>query len=473
MFLCIFSVTTSRNGDDLLRHKSRSRSVGGSPLESPRTSKIVSQGNLVTQGNRCQRQRSLRRSEDEVKKSRSQSVAYELSQDLQEKQVEMLERKYGGSIRSRRAAKTIQRAFRQYCMNRNFEKLRIAVGERRLSKRLSELGRSNTIWTDRISADVHYNSSMGATLVQSNGDIQRHTDSHQSVGNRHISNNNYEGVTYREHPRMKPQMSLDPNLKLDQHRAKLSRKDRKRLERCTEVMDQPDVPQEEKPQITDETNNNRNSCPEMNDSSNSESPQNSVDLHSFHFETLLESKETDILTDSFQGNSAIHTVHSEPVLHQDLASNLGISQKPSTSSLYSNTSTDTYDSAKSRSASYENFRTNYSDSGSLGSQGDIQIKVEQLSPDGIRTHEQKQMADQTLKYYMNQEVKLRSKNEGSAKKPPLVPARAPEASPIWKRKSATVNGGPVTPTPKTLEPKRMSNISETSEADSLDGRCSS
>ncbi|XP_069141703.1 IQ motif and SEC7 domain-containing protein 1-like isoform X2 [Argopecten irradians] len=467
------SVTTSRNGDDLLRQKSRSRSVGGSPLESPRTSKLVNQGGNITQGNRCQRQRSLRRTEDEVKKSRSQSVAYELSQDLQEKQVEMLERKYGGSIRSRRAAKTIQRAFRQYCMNRNFEKLRIAVGERRLSKRLSELGRSNTIWTDRISADSHYSTSMGATLIQSNGDIQRHSETNQEMGGKYISG--YDGTNYREHPRMKPQMSLDPNIKLDQNRVKLPRKDRKRLERCTEVVDQPDIPVEEKSHLNDETNNNRNSYPEMNDSSNSESPQNSVDLHSFHFETLLESKETDILVDSFQSDGAIHSVHSEPMLHPDLSSNLGISQKPSTSSLYSNTSTDTYDSAKSRSASYENFRTNYSDSGSLGSQGDIQIKVEQLSPDGIRTQEQKQMADQTLKYYMNQEVKMRGKNEGSAKKPPLVPARAPEASPIWKRKS-TANGGPgsvTTPTQKTLEPKRMSNISEMSEADSLDGRCSS
>ncbi|XP_021370239.1 IQ motif and SEC7 domain-containing protein 1-like isoform X4 [Mizuhopecten yessoensis] len=466
------SVTTSRNGDDLLRQKSRSRSVGGSPLESPRTSKLVNQGGNITQGNRCQRQRSLRRTEDEVKKSRSQSVAYELSQDLQEKQVEMLERKYGGSIRSRRAAKTIQRAFRQYCMNRNFEKLRIAVGERRLSKRLSELGRSNTIWTDRISADSHYNSSMGATLIQNNGDIQRHTDTNQEPGGKYISN--YDATGYREHQKMKHQMSLDPNMKFDPNRVKLPRKDRKRLERCTEVLDQPDIPQEEKSHLKDETNNNRNSYPEMNDSSNSESPQNSVDLHSFHFETLLEGKETDILVDSFQSDGAIHSVHSEPMLHPDLASNLGISQKPSTSSLYSNTSTDTYDSAKSRSASYENFRTNYSDSGSLGSQGDIQIKVEQLSPDGIRTQEQKQMADQTLKYYMNQEVKMRGKNEGSAKKPPVVPARAPEASPIWKRKCAT-NGGPgaVTPPQKTLEPKRMSNISEMSEADSLDGRCSS
>lgn len=65
----------------------------------------------------------------------------------------MLERKYGGSIRSRRAARTIQRAFRQYCMNKNFQKLRHSYGERRLSKRLSELGRSNTVWTDRLSAD--------------------------------------------------------------------------------------------------------------------------------------------------------------------------------------------------------------------------------------------------------------------------------------------------------------------------------
>ena len=455
---CPFSVTAARTGDELLRQKSRSRSVGGSPLESPRTSKLVDrQASISSQGQRCQRQRSLRRSEDEVKRSRSQSVAYELSQDLQEKQTEMLERKYGGSMRSRRAAKTIQRAFRQYCMNRNFEKLRIAVGERRLSKRLSDLGRSNTVWTDRIS-DSHYN--MGATVIQSNGDVKNHNDLTQNM-------------RLADHATIRHQMSLDPTTEFH-GRSSLSKRDRKRLERHKEVSDDSELPPPPpEGQVNDETNNNRNSYPEMNSSGVSEAPvsaENSVDLHSYHCETLLECKDSSDLMDSFQSDIVIHS----DIGHAELSTNL--SQKPSTSSLYSNTSTDTFDSAKSQS--YENFRTtNGSDSGgSLGSLGEVQIRVAQSAPDGMRTPEQAQMAEQTHKYFMNQEVKMRTKPSGdnSAKKPP-VPVRATDASPIWKRKSQTANGGPqlAMATIKIQEPKRMSNISETSEPDSIDGPCSS
>lgn len=51
-------------------------------------------------------------------------------------QVEMLERKYGGSFVSRRAAKTIQTAFRQYRMNKNFERLRSSASESRMTRRI-------------------------------------------------------------------------------------------------------------------------------------------------------------------------------------------------------------------------------------------------------------------------------------------------------------------------------------------------
>ena len=51
-------------------------------------------------------------------------------------QVEMLERKYGGSFLSRRAARTIQTAFRQYRMNKNFERLRSSASESRMSRRI-------------------------------------------------------------------------------------------------------------------------------------------------------------------------------------------------------------------------------------------------------------------------------------------------------------------------------------------------
>lgn len=48
---------------------------------------------------------------------------YELSQDLHDKQIEILERKYGGSLRCRRAATIIQRAYRQYKLKENFRHL--------------------------------------------------------------------------------------------------------------------------------------------------------------------------------------------------------------------------------------------------------------------------------------------------------------------------------------------------------------
>lgn len=74
--------------------------------------------------------------EDAIKRSRSLSESYELSSDLQDKQVEMLERKYGGRLVTRHAARTIQTAFRQYQMNKNFERLRSCMSENRMSRRI-------------------------------------------------------------------------------------------------------------------------------------------------------------------------------------------------------------------------------------------------------------------------------------------------------------------------------------------------
>lgn len=52
------------------------------------------------------------------------NISYELSQDLQEKKIELLERKYGGSVRAQRAALTIQRAFRRYMLDKKFASIR-------------------------------------------------------------------------------------------------------------------------------------------------------------------------------------------------------------------------------------------------------------------------------------------------------------------------------------------------------------
>ncbi|KAJ8384182.1 hypothetical protein AAFF_G00208000 [Aldrovandia affinis] len=72
--------------------------------------------------------------EEAIKRSHSLSESYELSTELQDKQVEMLERKYGGRFVTRNAACTIQTAFRQYQMNKNFERLRSCMSESRMRR---------------------------------------------------------------------------------------------------------------------------------------------------------------------------------------------------------------------------------------------------------------------------------------------------------------------------------------------------
>uniref|UniRef100_A0A4W5LT85 IQ motif and Sec7 domain ArfGEF 2a n=1 Tax=Hucho hucho TaxID=62062 RepID=A0A4W5LT85_9TELE len=79
----------------------------------------------------------LRKQEEEDnRRCKALSDSYELSTDLQDKKVEMLERKYGGYLLSRRAARTIQTAFRQYRMNQNFEQLRSSASESRMTRRI-------------------------------------------------------------------------------------------------------------------------------------------------------------------------------------------------------------------------------------------------------------------------------------------------------------------------------------------------
>jgi len=64
---------------------------------------------------------------------------YELSQDLQDKRIEMLERKYGGA-KARMAALTIQRAFRRYTLLKKFAAITAMAkaSEKRLSRRLQK-----------------------------------------------------------------------------------------------------------------------------------------------------------------------------------------------------------------------------------------------------------------------------------------------------------------------------------------------
>lgn len=78
---------------------------------------------------------SLLRNGDMFKRSRAQT-SYELSQDILDKQIEVLERKYGGN-KARTAALTIQRAFRRYTLLKKFADITaMAKAEKRCSRRL-------------------------------------------------------------------------------------------------------------------------------------------------------------------------------------------------------------------------------------------------------------------------------------------------------------------------------------------------
>ncbi|RXG55889.1 IQ motif and SEC7 domain-containing protein 2 [Armadillidium vulgare] len=70
--------------------------------------------------------------------SQSAGQSYELSQDLADKRLEMLERRYGGE-RARRAATTIQRAYRHYAMHKKFRAITATAKaqEKRLSRRFT------------------------------------------------------------------------------------------------------------------------------------------------------------------------------------------------------------------------------------------------------------------------------------------------------------------------------------------------
>jgi hypothetical protein len=60
---------------------------------------------------------------DESLTATKSNLKYELSNDLKQKEIEYLNRKYGGYLRARRAARTIQLAYRQYKLKKNYEKL--------------------------------------------------------------------------------------------------------------------------------------------------------------------------------------------------------------------------------------------------------------------------------------------------------------------------------------------------------------
>ena len=79
----------------------------------------------------------------------------------------MLERKYGGALCSHNAARTIQNAFRHYCLTRNFRKLRHSMRDRN-SKQFLEVGRSNTVLADCIFSNASVSVGLLVDAVGSN-----------------------------------------------------------------------------------------------------------------------------------------------------------------------------------------------------------------------------------------------------------------------------------------------------------------
>ena len=66
-----------------------------------------------------------------------------MSQDILDKQIEVLERKYGGD-KARNAALTIQRAFRRYTLLKKFAAITaMAKAEKRTSRRLPNSNEEN------------------------------------------------------------------------------------------------------------------------------------------------------------------------------------------------------------------------------------------------------------------------------------------------------------------------------------------
>ncbi|XP_071450488.1 IQ motif and SEC7 domain-containing protein 1-like isoform X2 [Hetaerina americana] len=129
------------------------------------------------------------RNGDVIKRSRVQT-AYELSQDLLDKQIEMLERKYGG-VRARTAALTIQRAFRRYTLVKKFAAITaMAKAEKRLSRRF-QMGGEGPIptpveWQHRqITSCDQCGAAMDPEVVMPNNfvmckELQENCDQHQA-----------------------------------------------------------------------------------------------------------------------------------------------------------------------------------------------------------------------------------------------------------------------------------------------------
>lgn len=101
------------------------------------------------------RQRSFKRTKNtEIENRDNQGnpvdCRYELSHEIQDKQIEMLERKYGGGrIKTQQAAEIIQYNFRQYTLSKNFERLRNTRDDMRVQRIMSDVSsEKDSVWSD-------------------------------------------------------------------------------------------------------------------------------------------------------------------------------------------------------------------------------------------------------------------------------------------------------------------------------------
>ncbi|GFR92919.1 IQ motif and SEC7 domain-containing protein 1 [Elysia marginata] len=501
----------------------------------------------------------------------------------------MLERKYGGSIRSRRAARTIQRAYRQYCMTRNFQKLRHSCNERRLSKRLSELGRSNTVWGDRLSNDFTSAANTGSldSILGYNRNIHDVDGTNDNGSNRAvddggggggggggqidedtvdslsrnlhnmvadlesaINNNNPNTLFQQQHPVYStgsldrdagtrrsssgppPPQRVDSKRRLDQQQPGFHQPSLSRNAFSTPGFTQDAAGNYAKGQGQQKgkgagmASTYSNGADLMTrgvaaytDTAPSTAagdfvrtapldaagtPVGGVDPHSMDFETLLESKETDILTDSFHSSEGGQDIVGGPGPHQGHYSHHPGPNRPSVTSIGS---TGSEGGGGGRGSSFDSFRTisidpsDYlaaeAEMAGLGDHSEHPASPtspcykEQMNAAQVRYY----MANSQAKYRGSQTQQQQQQQQQQMQSTPKVAVVAPssrstDASPIWKRKgdgpsvlitsnatSTSSNASslaPGTPTPPpttnvSLDPKkRMSNISENSELESLD-----
>ncbi|XP_046442598.1 IQ motif and SEC7 domain-containing protein 2-like isoform X2 [Daphnia pulex] len=147
---------SSSNGQCLLHVRSRLHQQSAQQLLSPQQQQMaISHGSTTSSSSTSAlMKKSLPvrgPGDDVVKRTRSMNV-YEMSQDLLDKQIELLERKYGGRGRANNAARVIQRSFRHYSMRRKFATITAMAkaDQRRLSRRLHNELVESTTWSTTV-----------------------------------------------------------------------------------------------------------------------------------------------------------------------------------------------------------------------------------------------------------------------------------------------------------------------------------